>query len=54
MDEGEFVVVLRQGDERVNVRLGLVDEEDLAGGVGRMVVAWSAMRLLSRRSGRGT
>ena len=39
---------------RVNARLGLVDEEDLAGGVGRMVVAWSAMRLLSRRSGRGT
>ena len=29
--EGEFVVVLRQGDGRVNARLGLVDEEDLAG-----------------------
>ena len=54
VEEGEFVVVLRQGDGRVNVRLGLADEEDLAGKSGGWSSRGSARRRLSRRCGGGT
>ena len=39
---------------RVNARLCLVDEEDLAGESGGWLSRGNAMRRLSRRSGRGT